>query len=373
MNSSNFDIKTYYESFSAASFCPSSDYNSKIKLLKRQLRQVVVEIFSFCNRKCSFCPNSFIDRQGVNKIMANDVFTHILRQLQELDFCASLFYSNYNEPLADRIILKRIAESRTMLPKACLGLNTNGDYLTPDYLKELEVAGLTLLKLQAYLESGIVFSPQAAAEAVEKQARKTGVDCRWAAPATLDIAMMTGRLNNLEIIIYCRNFDRNGTDRGGLVDINAEYSRISPCTVPFTDLYIEYNGNMVPCCNIRSDAEKHIPYVMGNVGQSSILDIYFHPENVAWRNRLAYFKGNYPEPCQRCFFASAEATPVNLELVEKTMLTSQAENARLENQLTVLQKEINQLKNSRSFRITRPLRWLADKGRKLRQLRRIET
>ena len=29
------------------------------------IRLVEIEIFSFCNRKCLFCPNSFIDRHSI--------------------------------------------------------------------------------------------------------------------------------------------------------------------------------------------------------------------------------------------------------------------------------------------------------------------
>ena len=31
-------------------------------LFKKHLKLIEIEVFSFCNRKCWYCPNSYIDR-----------------------------------------------------------------------------------------------------------------------------------------------------------------------------------------------------------------------------------------------------------------------------------------------------------------------
>ena len=33
---------------------------------------IEIEIFSYCNRKCWFCPNSFVDRRSENLIMPEE-------------------------------------------------------------------------------------------------------------------------------------------------------------------------------------------------------------------------------------------------------------------------------------------------------------
>ena len=70
------------------------------ELFKKQLRLIEIEIFSYCNRKCWFCPNSFIDRISDNKIMAEETYLDLLSQLQQIDYSGELTYSRYNEPTA---------------------------------------------------------------------------------------------------------------------------------------------------------------------------------------------------------------------------------------------------------------------------------
>ena len=96
------------------------------ELFKKQLRLIEIEIFSYCNRKCWFCPNSFIDRISDNKIMAEETYLDLLSQLQQIDYSGELTYSRYNEPTAKKdLFLKRVAQARKMLPNVILRTNTN--------------------------------------------------------------------------------------------------------------------------------------------------------------------------------------------------------------------------------------------------------
>ena len=54
-----------------------------------QIRLIELELFSFCNRTCSFCPNNFIDRLTDNKLLDIDIFKKIINELVEFN------YSNY--------------------------------------------------------------------------------------------------------------------------------------------------------------------------------------------------------------------------------------------------------------------------------------
>jgi MoaA/NifB/PqqE/SkfB family radical SAM enzyme len=110
---------------------------------KNQLNLIEIEVYSYCNRKCWFCPNSFIDRHSDNNLMPEEMYLSILNQLAEINYDKEITYSRYNEPLAYReIILKRISQAREIVPKAKLRTNTNGDYVTLDYIHALRDAGL---------------------------------------------------------------------------------------------------------------------------------------------------------------------------------------------------------------------------------------
>lgn len=113
---------------------------------------VEIEIFSFCNRKCWFCPNSFIDRNSTNILMQEELYLKILNELKSINYNNMISYSRYNEPTSNRkIFIKRLKQAKTIIPNATLHTNTNGDFLSRDYLDELYEAGLKSMNIQSYL------------------------------------------------------------------------------------------------------------------------------------------------------------------------------------------------------------------------------
>ena len=48
---------------------------------KAVLGLIEIELFSYCNRKCWFCPNSTIDRLSTNIVMEESDYLDILSQL----------------------------------------------------------------------------------------------------------------------------------------------------------------------------------------------------------------------------------------------------------------------------------------------------
>ena len=44
---------------------------------KESLKFIEIEIFSYCNRKCWFCPNSFVDRISHNHLMPEEKYLEI--------------------------------------------------------------------------------------------------------------------------------------------------------------------------------------------------------------------------------------------------------------------------------------------------------
>ena len=50
--------------------------------------------------------------------MDEAVYLKILEDLASINYKGVITYSRYNEPLADKIILKRIQQARDMVPEA---------------------------------------------------------------------------------------------------------------------------------------------------------------------------------------------------------------------------------------------------------------
>jgi hypothetical protein len=121
--------------------------SEKKTITKRNLRLIAIGIFSFYNRRCWFCPNSFVDAHSENRFMPEKTFGKIISELKEMDFSGRVSYNRYNEPLADKMVLKRICETRTALPHAYLSTSTNGDYLDRTYLEQLADAGMDELEV----------------------------------------------------------------------------------------------------------------------------------------------------------------------------------------------------------------------------------
>jgi len=166
-----------WEQLQVEHFLEGLSHEEALSLFKNSIFMVEVEVFSYCNRRCWFCPNSKIDRHSENHFMKPEIYSAIIDGLAEIGYHRTVSYSRYNEPLADRIILERLREAHQKLPAATLHFNTNGDYLTKEYLDDLYEAGLRSMNIQIYLQNDEHYSDarvqQRADQILEKLADAT--------------------------------------------------------------------------------------------------------------------------------------------------------------------------------------------------------
>ncbi|HUI18987.1 MAG TPA: radical SAM protein [Alphaproteobacteria bacterium] len=272
------------------------------ELFKSSVDQIEIEVFSYCNRVCWFCPNSHIDRRSANRYMDEALYLRILDELRSIAYGGVVTYSRYNEPLADRIILTRLRQARERLPEATLYTHTNGDYLTRELLDELREAGLNVLRVQVYLGNDEHFDDAAMLTRMARRLGDLGLPFEFTdvLPNTRYMARVS--YPGIEVTFDARNFDRIGTDRGQTVKLARPYRRTAPCFVVYRHLYIDWNGAVVPCCNIRSDEPSHRPYIVDDLsGGRSIFDAYANSALAAWRRELLRF-GDKRKPCDTCFY-----------------------------------------------------------------------
>lgn len=270
------------------------------EMFRESVDLVELETFTFCNRKCGFCPNHKMpDRytRSANRYMDEGLYLEILDDLGSIGYSGDISYSRYNEPLADRIILARLRQARERVPSARLYTHTNGDYVTVSYLNELADAGLKHISIQVYPSNGGAFDMEALTSRQDKLASKLGLSVtpihqsdvrRW----------LQAEHRGMSVYLDVRNFSEVGTDRGQIVQIGIGHTRTSPCFVPFQKVYVDYDGSVMPCCNLRSDSPSHQKYVVAKLGNgTSIFDAF--AALWGWRRSLLTF-GEKEAPCDTC-------------------------------------------------------------------------
>ena len=224
------------------------------KSLLKQIRLIEIELTSQCNRQCSFCPNSYIDRHSKNKVLDEKVFKKLIKELDEHNYSGFISFSRYNEPFMHRDILEeRIRYIRQHLDNVTLVTNTNGDFSTA----MIDIDQITIMDYDNNKKE--INTP------------------------TFRI-MKLGKINN----------------RGGALDIKKEI-RTEPCFEPTFFVGIDYTGDVMPCCNLRNDVELHKPYILGNVKKNTLEEILNTEKAVRFRKLAASGNPLYlPEPCKFC-------------------------------------------------------------------------
>lgn len=301
ISQANSDILEHYVNLTT----PTIDKEAKKRLFKQSVKLIEIEIASFCNRKCWFCPNSFVDRtQSVR--LDESVYLKILEDLAKIDYSGVLNFHRFNEPLADKeLILKRVKEARDALPKAILGIFTNGDYLDRIYLDELREAGVSFILMSYYFAKNEEFEAKKIKPAFDKMAVKLGLK--------YDEIMNNNEQYAIKFVYKGLDFTYRawnprtiGGNRAGSIDDEriTQIKRTFPCFYPLRDVYIDYNGLVMPCCNMRSDVKSHEDFILGDVKQSDIFELFMNDKFIQIRKDLMSNEIKY-KPCEFCFYNQA--------------------------------------------------------------------
>ena len=276
-------------------------HEDAVRLFKKHVELVEFETTSYCNRTCSFCPNSFIDRLSDKHIMPEATWNAILHGLQEVSYSGSVVWSRYSEPLSEKRIIERIREIRRVAPCARICINSNGDYLDADYLRELEDAGLDRLFIDVYFPDGETYDCEAAREYHErflKRIRRPATIIAKSPELSYEIAS-----SKMEVVTHVRNSAAlrmmDLSDRAGLIRIARQTEREAPCYAPYKHLVIDWDGSVVICCQVRSDSPEHRAGVIGTIGADglSLTDAYLRL--AGWRRSLRGY-GPKQGPCATC-------------------------------------------------------------------------
>jgi len=272
-------------------------------LFKKHIELVEFETTSYCNRVCSFCPNKFIDRRSEKLIMPDHTWKAILQGLKEVDYDGTVVWSRYSEPLSEHQIVERIRDVRSCAPKARIGINSNGDYLDSDYLQRLIEAGLDRLWLDIYMPDDEAYNVQVAhkyhdnlLERIEKKAKIIATNPELASEIWLGKFWISIHVRNSTVM---KLYDMS--DRGGLISDARRTQRVAPCYAPVKHLVIDWDGSVLPCCQLRSDSPAHREAIVARVGIGrGFVDIFTAYAQLAdWRSELRFY-GPKKGPCANC-------------------------------------------------------------------------
>lgn len=250
-----------------------------------KLRLVEIELFSYCNRKCSWCPNSYIDRKSDCQYLNWEVLDKLLIELKDNKFNGVFSFSRYNEPFSDYVTLYyAIQHIKEFFPNSKYVTNTNGDYITESVLKLVPIDELTIMD---YDYKGRDYCLQKLQEWHVVDIKEYG-------------HYFTGMYGNMKILYYYSWLEEAKiSNRGGNLKSWSLQERDYPCYEPLFFIGINYDGTVSPCCNVRNDCQNRI-YILGDLHEqslSSMLKSEFYLDFVD-----AVTTGNFTEdmPCYYC-------------------------------------------------------------------------
>lgn len=269
----------------------------------KQYRQIDIEFQSYCNRKCNWCPNSFIDRTVNKKIMDEKLFTNIIQQIEDnnfsltnhptLQFSKTISFKGFMEPLSNPTLLKKYVNicHKILSPTIFLEVSTNGDYLTKELLKDLYINQLNIMDYDCHGEEWWI-------------KKMESLDCAFIHPKTEteNLSFIHESVNLIQISLNWPK-EHKIENRGGVLNHLVPLApRTKECPEMEYYLSITHNGLVMPCCHMRDDIRLHQPYIMGDLNEKTLVEILSSEKFIYWKTQLENkknFKG-FPGVCDYC-------------------------------------------------------------------------
>ncbi len=246
---------------------------------------IEVEIGTFCNRSCSWCPNKYSERGQKKEFISEVLWLKILDELKAIDYKGDFCFHNYNEPLVDPTILTKLNQAKSRIPKAKLIIYSNGDYLTLDLLKSLNIAGLTNLIITLYPSDSSVNKTKT----IEEFCSQLNLENHTQLIRSKKVKEIKSVYRNIQILVRYPDIS-SFNNRGESVELKSLYSknvRTKPCYSSHFSASIDYLGNLKMCCNVYdSNSSKNEPYIIGNLQDQSLYSLWNSEKLELIRNQL---------------------------------------------------------------------------------------
>jgi len=257
----------------------SDDINQKKKKFVEHICIVGIETSKYCNRKCSYCPDSLPEyKRDQQTLMSNAVWSRILEDLVELDYKSTVSLNLYNEALADPTIFEKIKEVKKRLPQSFVKFNSNGDFLDRETLVRLSDCGLDAIFVSLHPPMNKPYADSDRLKAHQKFYEKIGYhgtihNCEPGKSIRTDLSF-----KGMRVLVMSDNWYDTGTSRGGLVENVVKYyqNRREPCWRPFREFIISCEGFVLPCCQIFPDEPTNHKFFLGQCSRAQNLGHIFN-------------------------------------------------------------------------------------------------
>jgi MoaA/NifB/PqqE/SkfB family radical SAM enzyme len=271
--------------------------------------RIQIQTASWCNRSCAFCPSG---KFPVPKtFMALEVYHRLIDQLHDLQFAGRISPYLMNESLLDKRLPELIAYTRERCPESWIAINTNGDALSEPLIERLYDAGLNCMDVNAYDDTAQYEAFVALAQRVVT--RRHDITCTT---GYLDPTFNQLDLSRSTKILHCR--DMSGweqrfrtklatphlTNRSGNVPDSRRLTAplALGCERPFQQMYINYRGEAVLCCN-----DWRFEVIMGDTATTHLQDIWQNDRYQTYRCNLQ--RQNRAMPlCATCDYKADAST-----------------------------------------------------------------
>ena len=290
----------------------------KQAIVKYCVSLVSIEISSYCNRKCEYCPLSFLDwRRDPNNLMNKEMFMDIVDSLAEIDYDGQISLSLFNEPLYDReYVLWALKCVNKELPNARVKITSNGDYLTADYLDALCQTGLNELWISVHYNGA--WDRDVQLDRIRDILERVGIGLQGQLDDSVDRRLVfivdpsAYHSEHMSVFGLCtEDFSIHGQDRGGILNEKVAITdNLDYCDFIYTQIDVRYNGRVVPCCQLGSGADGLEKWEYGSVNdEGGIFSAYCSKAAADFRKSLfapREMTTGIPEPCRNCSVASSD-------------------------------------------------------------------
>lgn len=242
-----------------------NDFNLDVKI-------IMIETMSVCNLRCEYCPNSLTERSSLknNKKLDEKYFYKLIDELSRINYKGCICPSSYNEPLLDERLVSLITYVSEKLPSARIMLYTNGELLDEKRYEELVNAGVDQFVITNH----------------------TGIENKQ-----VEKIIENKKNSDKTVITYHRHGLASYSNRGGSIKKFRQKIRIKRfiyCSNPLTMVTIDYNGDVLMCCDDYYGEVK-----FGNIKNDNLVDIWTKPDYQKVRRNIIRELSKIPI-CQRC-------------------------------------------------------------------------
>jgi hypothetical protein len=276
-----------------------------------------VEIGSHCNRQCAWCPNGWHDRGKPHTHMEERVWDALLNDLGRAAYGGTFAFHNYNEPLADPHLFRRIADVRARVPRARPVIYTNGDFLDRNVVLQLAATGVAETRVTRYPPNHSAAEPPDP-DAIHGYLARLNLpehEGRGGVRRKRSKLVALTWVNGMSLTVRAPNIG-SYTDRAGsvgLVQLKPSRGRQSACLLPYQGAAVDHLGNLKLCCHIYdATLPDNAPYVMGNVGDTPFTTLWTGMQMERLRVQLARADFSGLDACSRCTHHMQPATETRL-------------------------------------------------------------